>query len=393
MGRPLRIRYANTTYSDGVQEMSDADMNSTFAPILLTYIISNPLTSFGTLLSINTTPAGVANSVSIGTVYDVRNGNIGDHPVSNSTISTYTLYQSQYSQTPTPASRPVHYVFSGGQHTIQEMTNADIYTYIIAPIVQTMIVGGQGGYFLGTTSGGPPGTGTWVAIGTLADTYYDISSVLTTTGYTLWQRTTGSALDTALRPLRIDGTTFKQMSNTNIEGLSTFLGEYIRLNSIGQYAIQTSAPATGTWVSRGSYGDIVNNLSSVSYSGSYVGTYTGSYTTYYSGSYTQYYSGSYTAYYTGYYTSYYTGYYNRGGSTNPYTGTYYAAPSYAGAYATAYAGSYATAYAGSYASSYTGTYASSYTGTYSGTYTGVYSGLTTQTTTTTTTSTLWVRTA
>lgn len=357
MGRPLRARYANTTYSDGVQEMSDAEINDLVAPLILTYAINNPTTFFETTLRINSTPAGAANSVSRGVVYDINAGNIATHPASQTTISTYTAYQSELAQTLSVA-RPVHYVYSGGAHQIAEMADSDIYTNLISPVVQTMIAGGQAGYYLGLTSSGAPATGTWASVSTLTDTYYNASSVLVSDSYTLWQRSTGTTAGT-IRPLKLTGGSVIEMSNTDITNLSVYVSEYIRTTGIGKYALQVSAPTPGTWTSRGTYTDTTNTLATVNYTGYFAGTYVGYYTGYYSGSYVGNYSSSYSGSYVGNYTTSYAGAY-----TGYYT-TYYAG-TYVGYYTTYYVGYYTGYYITNYAGSYLGYYVYDYAGYYVG---------------------------
>ena len=414
MGRPLRAIYANTTYSTGVQEMSDSDINALCSQLILTYAAANPTTAYETQLRVNTLTPGP--SVSRGSVIDTRNSFINDHPTSNVTVSTYNFLQSETplsSQTFALTARPVQYLATG---KIQEMSNSDIITYMCPPIVQTMITGGAGGYYLGLTSSGPPVTGTWGSISTLADTYYDVSNNFISDSYTLWQRTTGAAT-TDVRPLKKSGTSLQEMSDVDIQNLYQFVGEYIRTTGIGQYAIQVSAPGTGTWISRGSFTNTVNNLVNTSYAGSYVGyftqTYSGAYTQAftgsYAGTYTQAFTGSYAGTYTQGFTSAYTGAYTKAYNSPGHTSygptvTYASVPfnsTYTGIYNTAYSGAFTGSYLGTYSGAFTGSYLGTYSGTftggyntaYSGTFTGAYSGLTTQSSTTTTTYTLWVRTA
>lgn len=345
MGRPLRARYANTTYSDGVQEMSDAEIANLITPTLLTYAVNNSNTVFETSLRFNATPAGAANSVTRGSMYDTNAGNIGTHPATQGTIATYTLYQSEKAQT-FSGTRPVQYSGSG---QIAEMSDADITTYIVSPTVQSMIAGGQAGYYLGTSA---PGTGTWSAVSTpVNDTYYNASSALVTTTYTLWQRTDGSI--GTVRPLTASASGLIEMTDAEINSLAVAVSEYIRTTGIGTYALQASAPAVGTWTSRGSFVDTTNTLSSVNYTGYFSGTYTG----YYSGAYTGYFTGAYTGSYIHYYSGAYTGYY-----TSYYTG------SYTGYYTSYYSGNYANTRTVNYAGNYLGYYVSYYTGYYTGTY-------------------------
>ena len=71
------------------------------------------------------------------------------------------------------------------------------------------------------------------------------------------------------------------------------------------------------------------------------------------------YAGTYTGSYTGFYTGSYTGFY-----TGNYSGTY--RPSYSGFLGPSYTGSYAGTYSGSYSGNYSGSYSGNYTGFYAG---------------------------
>lgn len=83
------------------------------------------------------------------------------------------------------------------------------------------------------------------------------------------------------------------------------------------------------------------------------------------------YSGTYTGTYTGSYSGTYTGSYT-GTYTGSYSGTY--AGNYTGGYIPYFAGYAGPTYYGTYTGFYTGTYTGNYTGTYTGNYTGSYTG-------------------
>ena len=436
MGRPLRAVYANSTYSTGVREMSDSDINNLCSELILTQAITS--SGLETVVRVN---PGAGNWLNIGTAYDIINGAVGSHPASNTVVSTYNFYQSELAQTLSLLARPVHYVNVGGVHQIKEMSDSDLINYFIPAVVQTSITGGRGAYYLSLTSS-PPGTGTWVSRSTLTDTYYNAGGTYTTDSYTLWQRTTGATPGT-VRPLKqsIVGNTTRlvEMSDAEISDLYKVIGEYVRTVGIGRYALQATSPVSGTWINRGSFTDTVNDLTNTAYTGYYASSFTGfyglTYTGFYSGSYASTYAGSYAGTYsgpsyaatyvggssgpsyasqsTGYFTGpsyasssvgYYTGpsysvkYVNN--SQGPsyagsYTG-YYAGPAYAGSYTGYYTGpSYAGTFVGNYVTSYAneggffdvyftgyytgpsyaGTYAGSYTGpSYAGTFAGTYTG-------------------
>lgn len=411
MGRPLRAVYANSTYSTGVREMSDSDINNLCSELIL----SQAITSGGLETVVRVNP-GVGDWLNIGTTYDIINGAVGSHPASNTVVSTYNFYQSELTQTLSLLARPVHYVNVGGVHQIKEMSDSDLISYFIPAVVQTAITGGRGAYYLSLTSS-PPGTGTWVSRSTLTDTYYNAGGTYTTDSYTLWQRTTGASLGT-VRPLKqsIVGNTTRliEMSDAEIGDLYKVIGEYVRTVGIGRYALQSTSPASGTWINRGSFTDTVNDLTNTAYTGFYASSFTGfygvTYTGFYSGSYASTYAGSYSGTYAGpSYAASYAGSYSgpsyTGQSVGYFVGTsyassgvvYYTGPSYSAKYINvrtgpSYAGSYTGYYTGGgFAGTFVGNYVTSYineggafdvyftgyyTGpTYAGTYAGTYTGL------------------
>lgn len=403
MGRPLRAVYANSTYSTGVREMSDSDINNLCSELILT----QALTSDGLETVVRVNP-GAGNWLNIGTAYDIINDTVGTHPSSNTVVSTYNFYQSELAQSLSLLARPVHYVNVGGVHQIKEMSDSDLINYFIPAVVQTSITGGRGAYYLSLTSS-PPGTGTWVSRATLADTYYNAGGTYISDSYTLWQRTTGASLGT-VRPLKrsvVGGETrLVEMSNAEISDLYKVIGEYVRTVGIGRYALQSSAPVSGTWINRGTFNDTVNDLTDTAYTGYYTSTFTGfygsSFTGFYSGSYSSTYAGSYSGTYTGLpYAATYAGNYS-GTSYASNSVAYFTGPSYASSSSATFTGpSYSSMFVGyftgpPYASSstvyYTGpaynafyanfrngpVYAGSYTGYYTGpsyaaTYTGYFS--------------------
>jgi len=314
MGRPLRAVYANTTYSNGVQEMSDAEIASVIVPVVLNYIVANPDTSYGSKIrTVGTDPYAVA----IGSALDTINQPVDAHPASNSSSTAGTLYQTQRTNTNSFTSRPLQYVINGGEVKITEMTDSDMNSNFYPLIVNTMLTGGRGSYYLGLTTGGAPVTGTWTSYGTINDTYY-VGSTLTTDQYTLWQRTDAASVGT-VRPLRYiasgDINKLQEMTDSDIQTLAAGVGEYIRTTGIGTYAFQISAPGSGTWVSRGSFYDRVNDLTAVQYTGyfphSFTGAFTGVYSQAFTGVYSQAFTGIYSQAFTGIYSNIFTGIYSQ----------------------------------------------------------------------------------
>lgn len=346
--------------------MSDADISDLILPLVVANWsglseVSGP--SGSVVRSYSITPPSY-NFVTRGVGYNTETDSIGTHPRTVST-TTYTVVQNEFNPglSAVAGVRPIQQSLVGNEVKISAMTNQDIINDIMPVIVNSISTGGQGAYYLGLTSAGAPATGTWVAVSNLTDNYYNSSNVYQSIGYTLWLRTSGGSVGT-IRPLTITNTAggetrLTEMTNSEIEQLASFVGEYIRTTGIGKYSFSVSAPGTGTWISRGSYTDTVNNLVDTAYVGTYVGSFTGAFT----GGYTGAFTGNYVGYYTGVYSGNYTGIY-----AGTYVGTF------AGSYNTTYADIYSRLWTGSYAGNYSGFYSGNYTGGYVGNFAGTYAG-------------------
>lgn len=358
MARPLRVKYVSAGVSDGLIEMSDSDIADLIIPVVLTKVVSgDPGHYFNSALAIN--PANT-DYTSVGSATDTINAAEGVHPASNTVVNTYTIKQENVANTVTSISpRPVCYEIVDGITKVREMTIAEIKTEIINPIVVNMANGGQGGYFLGPTSGGPPATGTWVSVSTMNDTYY-VGSTLTTVEYTLWRRTTGLTPGT-IRPVKqtlISGETrIVEMSDSDVIALADVVRDYIYNSGVGKYAFQPSSPVSGTWVSRGAFVDTINNLQDTGYVGAFAGSFTGDYVL------------TNVPTFTGTFQQTFTGIFGPG----DYLVSYQAAP-FSGQYSSVYSRLYSGAYTNVFGvGNYSRAYTSDFTNVYTLTYTGVYS--------------------
>ena len=391
MGRPLRAKYANATYVDGVQEMSNTDISSRIVPLVSQYLVdnySNPA-SIGlgqTLIIQSGNPAWSSNVTSSGNLSDIKATTtggapvvIGDHPVVNTPSFGVTLWQNLNTADPFTeppdlgANRPLQTVSSGGVRLIQSMTDTQIQNDIISNVVSTMVTGGLGAYWMGTSA--PVDGGTWVVRSSVYDTYNGPSGEIIT-NYYLWQKTaTGSSAGT-IRPLkRSANNQLQEMSDTDIVNLASHIRKYTVSTGIGLYRISTSAPGEGTWISRGSFVDTRNVLTDDSYSGGKDVSFTRSFSRGFTRSFTGTYAGTYTGSFTGNYTTTFTGGYTgtyQGGYTGTYQGSYTA--TFSGAYTTTFLGAYTTTFLGSYTKTFTGNWTATFSGTYSKTFTGNWTG-------------------
>ena len=245
----------------------------------------------------------------IGTFADTRRDQAtGTHPA-NTTVHTdnYVFRQNLTDLTPSPTARPIAVKYDGGSFDgLIEMTDAECRADIVDRINAKITAGSVGSYVMQPAA---PGTGTWTNVGTI-NNKLSVDTVNNTTK--LWKRTTGSNT-TATRPLKWNGSaSLKELSDAEINDLVEMYQESIVDTGIGKYALQTSAPCTGTWQRVGAaFSDTRKQRNDISYSGdyqgTYAGTYTGYYSTYYSGRQVGPYTGNYTGNYTGTYTGNYTG--------------------------------------------------------------------------------------
>ena len=383
--RPLKIKASSYPVSasnfEGLQEMTDTEIEQYYSATLLKDFSDN--TNGSGVGEINVTTDGSGTGTTIGSITDTkRQDAIGTHPTAGATtnVNVYTFKQVNSAASESITNRPLGYETSGNEG-INEFTDAELDTDILDKVLADLVA--QGNYVTGqySLSTSAPAGGTWTSRYTLVDTQVDETEA---TKY-IWQKTTATtAAVSDYKPLRLDGTSVKEMTVAEIEQVVPNMRNRITDSTVGTYALQAAAPGSGTWVQQGeSFTDTRQEVGSQTYEGNYSGNYTGGYTG--AKTYTGTYSGSYTGAYTGNYvgTSAYAGDYS-GSYTGSYAADYsgYAGTSYSGTYsgtytgyytgAKTYTGYYSGAYSGNYAGNYVGT--SAYAGTYTGTYTGYYAG-------------------
>jgi len=379
--RPLRIKASSYPVSasnfQGLQEMTDTEIEQYYSATLLKDFSDN--TDGTGVGEINVTTDGSGSGTTIGSITDTkRQDAIGTHPTAGATtnVNVYTFKQVNSTASESITNRPLGYE-SSGTVGIHEFTDTELDTDILDKVLGDLVA--QGNYVTGqySLSTSAPSGGTWTSRYTLVDTQVDETEA---TKY-IWQKTTATtAAASDYKPLKLDGTSIKEMSVAEMEQIVPNMRNRITDSTVGTYALQAAAPGSGTWVQQGeSFTDTRQEVGSQSYEGSYSGNYTGNYTgaKTYSGNYSGSYTGNYTGNYTG--TSAYSGAYS-GSYTGNYAADYsgYAGTSYSGSYSGSYTGYYtgAKTYSGTYSGAYSGTYTGNYVGTsaYAGTYTGTYTG-------------------
>lgn len=316
---------------------------------------------------------------------------------------------------------------------LQEFTDAEIKVRT-AEILTTEFAGTTGVASLQVGTSGAPAN--FTSVGTFTDTVRDDSvgthptdgASSTVNTYTFSQGTATATDSKDARPIRSTGDELEESTDSEID--TEVIDLCIRAmvdqtaNACGQYYLSATAPAGGTWTSRGDvvdtqvdgttatktlwqktavttipndnqYRTIVKKLDDNSFQemteanvGSLVGRFRNRILSTNIGRYvldtaapgsgtwqqmgetvtdqkkdtaTYAYAGTYTGSYSGNYTGTYTGYYS-----GDYTGTY----------TLFYSGSVGGYFDGTYTGTYEGTYDGTYTGSYSGNYTGYYDGVT-----------------
>ena len=381
--RPLRVKASSTPISSsnfqGLQEMTDSEINQ-----YLSYVITNKFATdtdgTGTA-ELNVDTANALTGTSIGTFTDtIRDDAIGDHPTDGATSST-TYY---FKQVTAAASESITNRLVGYDSAIKEMTDGDLDTDILDKVIDDMVT--ETDYTVGqyTLAASAPSGGTWTSRYTITD-----SAQGGNTQIYLWQKTAPtSSANSDLTSLKLSGSSAtRMMTAAEIEQMVPNFRNRIIDNNIGKYALQETAPGTGTWTQMGdTFNDTRQAVSGDAYAGSFGGTFAGDFTGEFAGTFADTYVGAktYTGGYTGAFSGEYAGnFVGTSAYANNFTGNYilyysgFVGGTFAGTYAGFFTGAktYTGAYTGLYNQVFTGDFVgtSAYSGSYSGAYTGIFS--------------------
>ncbi len=330
-----------------------------------------------------------------------------------------------------PAIAPLK--FNSSTKSFKEMSNTDILNYLAIKVGETFASNTS----VGSLAVGSMANGT--SIGTWVDTFrsdalgtHPVSpSAITTNSTTLYQDLSNNSLiEDLTRPYGWDtaNNRFQELRDSDLTStVFPVVLSYMTSGGAGGYVLQPTAPATGTWVSRGSLTNTLTNGSTntttlwqrtvdsatvetrpIKFSAGFremsdndiktlthkvrnyiltsgIGKYKLSTTTPVDpGTWVQVgsgfddtryqaqdqsYSGTYAQTFTGTYSGSYTGVYSKAFSRN-FTGIYNQGftGSFTGAYGNTFTGGYAGAYVGTYNQAFATLYSGSYTGTFTGTY-------------------------
>ena len=208
----------------------------------------------------------VGTTASIGTFADTALVDTAGGTNTTTVTNTYTLSQVA-TATLGATSDPPMYVgldtTSPTQTVLQEnlTTKEQLADEIIARMVAS--TGGTNAYYLATSA--PADGATWVSRGTLLDTKTNLT--VTVTDYKLWQRTTSGASITNRDPVKLSSGNIQSFSTAEINALIKTIEERIVATGIGTYALQASAPATGTWTNVGTVVDTREDITTSNFTG------------------------------------------------------------------------------------------------------------------------------
>ena len=315
MTRPLAIRYAsNGTTFLAIEEMNDVRIE--YPVYQICQAIANQESVGGNL----TIGMNIDTGTPIGTFIDTyRPEIVGSHPATTTPSSvTYAFSQIVDSGSVSPT-RPVEYSTissdddDGSVTTgIRQMSIDNIRTELFDRVVLKLSTNGLGSYILRTDA--PVSSGdTWTQIHSITD------SIQTGGNTTYIWRKTAESIPAPYRPLKIINTSgdLREMSDADLQNLFDSYANYVIATGRGKYLLQETAPdvAGQTWVRMGtSLSDNINELKSVSYTG----TYTGAYTSAVSGTYTSAVAGTFVKAYSGVYNRGYRRTYGSSNSNNYY---------------------------------------------------------------------------
>ena len=340
MANPVRVDRTKTP--NAIRVMTDAEMDYAAHKILEAHY--NNVTT----LQVN---GSVGTRINIGTLDDVDYVNAAGSTDLTTATTSFDFLEDRDSISES-FEQPLHWDGS----KLERQNDTELNSSLINHALTRYVADGLGSYHLAPTA--PTVGGTWVEVTSLTD---ELAASLSDTGTKLWRRTTQTT-PTEFRPLKtqLNGNTYEvvEFTDAELEALYSRFHNQRVSTGIGTWALQATAPATGTWVRMGTEhtddqaGTTIGSFTGF-FSQSYLGpnfagpTFLGpSYTRNFSRNfargfgrnfnriqsflryYASFYAGrpssvryfarwvSYTGYYTGYFTGFYTGSFQAGYATN-----------------------------------------------------------------------------
>lgn len=243
------------TSNNTIQQFSTAELDLLAERILRTMAAG---TYTGTIT--------IGSTNSIGTFTDTALVGAAGSTDTSTVSNTYTLSQVTTATLGASSDPPMYIGLDTTDPTttvLQE--NLTTVEQLADEILSRMVVstGGTNAYYLAPSA--PADGATWVSRGTLLDTITNLT--VTVTDYKLWHRTTSGATITNKDPVKLSSGNIQTFSDAEIDAIIKIVEQRIVATGIGTYALQESAPGTGTWTNVGTVTDTRENITTSSYLG------------------------------------------------------------------------------------------------------------------------------
>ena len=253
---------------------SIVELNTTELDKLSYYVLEYMINSgdFASTLTANTASTGNL----IGTFVDTAR--VGDEYESNITIvsNSTNLYQSN---TQTFTTVPIYMTVGldtavSGTVVLEE--NKTTLSALGQEIFDRYTSNGPGTYYLGVTA--PVDGGTWGYDYFIDDTLFNFT--IQNARYFLWKKLEQNYMGTHVEPLKLSSNVLTRFSDAEIKQLAYYVENIFLTTGVGQYILQTSPPAYGTWVNQGTITDIrrqetTGDFEGPPYNADYISTYEG----------------------------------------------------------------------------------------------------------------------
>lgn len=255
--------------SNSIVELSTTELDK-LSYYILEYMIAGG--DFAGTLTANALSTGNL----IGTFVDTAR--VGDEYESNITIvsNSTNLYQSN-----TQIFTTVPYTMTVGLNTAPVTSvileeNKTTLSALGQEIFDRYTSNGPGTYYLGIAA--PVDGGTWGYDYFIDDTLFNFT--VQNARYYLWKKLEQNYSGTHIEPLKLTSNVLTRFSDAEIKLLAYYVENIFLTTGVGQYALQTSPPAYGTWVNQGTITDIrkqetIGDFEGPLYDAEYISSYEG----------------------------------------------------------------------------------------------------------------------
>lgn len=373
--------HANGVYNDGVQVTTNAELDFLTKKLLIKYATESGSGDSTGDLNID------SSGTSVGVFEDnFATSETGTHPYAGSTsTTTYTFKQNNSTASESSIHPLITHDGTSNPGHIRVLTDAElnaVMSLALSDIAKAnSTAAGTGTYYISESA--PSITGTWVA----QDNFYDeitnhANDDSSKTTYKLWRKTSYDNSPSNIKLLKQVNGTLKVQTDSELEHLAARLRNRIIATGIGTYKFQTSAPATGTWVARGTATDRNPVISSIQYTGTYSDNYSRQFARQFAREFSaQYTRGQFARQFDTQFTRIYSGQYERQFTRSflrsfarAIIGSQFSGPSYTRIFSAQYTGQYTRQFTAQYQRQFTRIFSAQYGRPYSTQFTRQFDG-------------------